>query len=89
MSRTTTTQRPGATPMAALACRKRSGAGLPRETMLALKMFGSNLSMRPVTVSDRRMRSSWLEEATQWAMPSPSTVSAMPSMALSSARKRS
>src|SRR5690606_7444991 len=84
-----TSEAAGDAPMALAACRKRSGAGLPFLTMLALYMYGSSLSRRPVTASERRMRSGWLEEATQRGTVSASMASATPEMGLSSLRKRS
>ena len=84
-----TMQFSGATPMSRATCRKRSGAGLPRFTIEALKICGSNRSRRPVTSSDSLMRSSWLDEATQRLPPMRPSASAIPGIGFRSLRKRS
>nr|WP_236637989.1 hypothetical protein [Mangrovicoccus ximenensis] len=84
-----TTQAAGSAPMREAAKKKRSGAGLPRATMVALKTLGSKSGSNPVRVSERRMRSGWLDEATQTGPPMAPTASAMPGIGLSSASKRS
>ena len=84
-----TVQFSGATPISRATCRKRSGAGLPRATIEALKICGSNRSRRPVTSSDSRMRSSWLDEATQRLPSMRASASRIPGIGLRSLRKRS
>ena len=73
--------------MPSAAYKKRSGAGLPRATMVAEKARPSKRGQRPVTVSESSMRSGCEEEATQKAQGSASRVSAMPGIGRSSARK--
>ncbi len=51
--------------MALAACRKRSGAGLPRATSVALKMRPAKRSHSPVSPRVNRMRSCVPLEATQ------------------------
>ena len=60
-----TTTRAGSAFISRAANRNRSGAGFPRATMTALKMFGSNRSSRPTMPRLLRIRSGVLLDATQ------------------------
>src|SRR3984893_15075756 len=58
-------QRSRGVPSRPAANRKRSGAGLPAATWMALKTCGSKKRSRPVTASLSRTRTRWPFEATQ------------------------
>ena len=60
-----TTTRAGSAFISRAANRNRSGAGFPRATITALKMFGSNRSSRPTMPRLLRIRSGVLLDATQ------------------------
>ena len=74
--------------MSRAACRKRSGAGLPRSTMVAEKARPSKPVQRPVTCAgESSMRSGCDEEATQIGVQGrASSVSATCGIGRSSAR---
>ena len=82
-----TRQASGTAPMVAAAWRKRSGAGLPRATMVEEKMRPSKSGSRPVSPREWRRRTGSLLDATQDGRSRAVTASATPAMARSSASK--
>ncbi len=72
--------------MTRAAWRNRSGAGLPRSTIVALKTWPSNRSQSPVVRRLSSMRSGWLDEATQIGRGMASSAAATPGIGRSSAR---
>ncbi len=75
----------GAACMRCAANRNRSGAGLPRGTCDALKMWGSKYASSPVSRNECRSRSGALLEATQRGCGSVARTASMPGIARSSA----